>query len=221
MNYSTVLFDLDGTLTDPGEGITNSVAYALEKFGIHIADRRELYRFIGPPLIDSFMMFYGFDRKDAELAVTYYREYYTTQGIFENKLYDGILPTLKKLHDAGVKILTATSKPEMFAVQILEYFDIARYFTYIAGAAMDESRTAKDEVISYALASVGLTGRGDVLMVGDRLYDINGAKKIGIDSVGVLFGYGSREELRTAGATYLAERPEDILPIVLGNDSGV
>ncbi|MDE6887405.1 MAG: HAD family hydrolase [Eubacterium sp.] len=217
--YQTILFDLDGTLTDPGIGITNSVMYALEKFGIQVSDRSTLYPFIGPPLQDSFETFYGFSKADAEIAVTYYREYYRDQGIYENKLYDGISELLQMLCDAGRKLLVATSKPEEFAVRILEHFQISGYFTYIAGADMNGPRTQKADVISYALASGRVAERSSAVMVGDRAYDIVGAKQNGIDSIGVLFGYGSRQELVQAGADHIAEQPYDIGQLVLRHES--
>ena len=212
--YQTVLFDLDGTLTDPGIGITNSVACALEKYGIRTADRSELYKFIGPPLQDSFEMFYGFSTKDARRAVEYYREYYKDKGIYENKLYEGIDTLLQLLRDAGRTLLVATSKPEKFARQILDHFAISHYFTYIAGANMDETRSKKSEVINYALEAGKIQDRSTAVMVGDREYDIAGAKQAGIDSIGVLFGYGSRQELEAAGADHIAEQPGDIGPII-------
>lgn len=214
-NYDFVLFDLDGTLTDPGIGITNSVAYALRKYGIEISDKTNLFKFIGPPLIDSFMNYYGFSHEQAVEATNFYREYYTDTGIFENSVYPGIEDLLIKLQNAGKKILVATSKPEIFAVRIMKHFGIAKYFTYIAGANMDETRTYKDQVITYALESVGATDPSKIVMVGDREYDVLGAKKFGIDSVGVLFGYGTREELETAGATYIAASVEDIGKFIL------
>ena len=217
--YQTILFDLDGTLTDPGIGITNSVMYALEKFGIQVSDRSTLYPFIGPPLQDSFETFYGFSKADAEIAVSYYREYYRDQGIYENKLYDGISELLQMLCDAGRKLLVATSKPEEFAVRILEHFQISGYFTYIAGADMNGPRTQKADVISYALASGKVAERSSAVMVGDRAYDIVGAKQNGIDSIGGLFGYGSRQELVQAGADHIAEQPYDIGQLVLRHES--
>ncbi len=213
--YELILFDLDGTLTDPGIGITNSVAYALNKYGIEVQDKTELYKFIGPPLIDSFMKYYGFSYEQAQEAVVYYREYYAETGIFENRVYDGIEMLLLQLTDAGKRICLATSKPEPFAKMILEYFGLTQYFEYIAGAAMDETRTKKDEVIKYALEQCNLLGGSNVIMIGDREYDIFGAKTHGVDSIGVLFGYGSRAELESAGATYIAESVEDIAPFVL------
>jgi len=213
-NYSIILFDLDGTITDSGEGVTNSVMYALGKYGIEVENRAELYRFIGPPLIDSFMNYYGFDHEKAVEAVSYYREYYQKTGIWENTVYEGIPELLKKMNDCGKRVLVATSKPEHFARLILEKHDIAKYFEFIAGASMDESRSQKDEVIQYALESCNITRMSDVVMVGDTKFDIIGANKFGMDSVGVLFGYGTEEELKKEGATYICENAEEIWNIL-------
>ena len=209
-HYDVVLFDLDGTITDPGEGITNSVAYALDKFGIEVTDRKELYKFIGPPLYESFEKFYGFSHEDALKAVDIYREYYRPKGIFECYVYDGIVELLKRLKDEGKTVIVATSKPEGFARQIMEHFDLTQYFTYIAGATMDGSRILKADIIDYALKTCGVTDLTGVVMVGDREHDVFGAQKIGVDSIGVLFGYGDRAEHEAAGATYIAETPWDI-----------
>ena len=135
--FDTILFDLDGTLTDPGEGITNSVAYALRKYGIEVSDRSELYKFIGPPLKDSFMKYYGFDEDKAEEAIAYYREYFRDTGIFENRVYEGVEDMLRGLQANGKRIVLATSKPEEFAIRILEHFGLRKYFTVVAGASMD------------------------------------------------------------------------------------
>lgn len=213
--YNIVLFDLDGTLTDSGLGITNSVRYALGREGIEVKDRSELFRFIGPPLVDSFQMFYGFSAEKALEITHIYREYYSTKGIFENEVYDGIEELLKKLHEAGKRILVATSKPEPFARKILDHFSLSRYFEYIAGSNMDETRSTKAEVIDYALESCNITDLSEAVMVGDREHDVIGAKKIGMKSIGVLFGYGNREELEKAGADYIAETPEDIFRIIM------
>ncbi len=212
--YNTILFDLDGTLTDSGRGITNSVAYALNKSGIKFESKDELKCFIGPPLIKMFMQKFGVNENDAKDLVRLYREYYSTNGIYENDLYDGIGELLFSLSKAEKKLILATSKPENFAVKILEHFDIAKYFSHICGATMDEKRTEKDDVIEYALSSAKISVLSDVVMVGDREYDILGAKKFGIDSIGVLYGYGSREELEKAGATYVAEKVKDILTFI-------
>lgn len=212
--YRYLLFDLDGTLTDPGLGITNSVMYALDKFGIHVDDRTSLYRFIGPPLMDSFERFYGFSPAQSERAVGYYREYFRETGIFENKVYDGIPELLNALKEKEKTLAVATSKPEEFAVRILRHFGLYEYFEFVAGATMDHTRCKKPDVMRYALEKLGVSDNSAAIMIGDREHDIIGAKENGLDSVGVLFGYGSCEELKQAGAVYIAETPEDILRFI-------
>ena len=212
--YDYLLFDLDGTLTDPGEGITNSVVYALKKWGIEVADKRELYVFIGPPLSASFKQYFGFSDADALKCVDYYREYFRDRGIFENKVYDGIPALLEALKQNGKKLILATSKPEKFAKQILDHFDLSKYFDFVAGASMDESRNKKADVIRYALDSLHITDTSRVLMIGDREQDVTGAKICGLDSLGVLYGYGDLAEHTSAGATYIAENVADILKYV-------
>lgn len=212
--YKYILFDLDGTLTDPELGITNSVMYALKKFGIEVEERASLYKFIGPPLLDSFQNFYGFTKEESEKAVKYYREYFKPQGLYENEVYDGIEELLKEIKDSGKKIFVATSKPEEFAVEILKYFDLYQYFDFVGGASMDEKRVKKADVIAYVLKTFGIKDLNEVIMIGDREHDIKGAKQIGIDSVGVLYGYGDYEELEQAGATYIVERSIDVLKII-------
>lgn len=209
--YNNILFDLDGTLTDPGIGITNSVMYALRKFGIEVTDRVELYKFIGPPLRDSFMEYYGFSEEKALTAVEYYREYFRDIGIFENSVYEGVEALLKSIKSSGKKIILATSKPEEFAVRILKHFGLYEYFDFVGGATFDGSRGEKAEVIGYALGSADINDMADTVMIGDREYDILGARRFGMDSVGVTYGYGSREELQSAGATYIADNTSDIL----------
>lgn len=214
MEASCFLFDLDGTLTDPGIGITNSVMYALRKFGIEETDREKLYRFIGPPLAESFEQFYGFSKLAAVLAVDYYREYYTKQGIFQNRLYNGIKPLLSSLHQQGKTIVLATSKPEVFAQKILKHFEIDSYFHFIAGSLLDGQRTNKAEVIAYALEHCS---DQKSVMIGDRKHDVIGAKKCGLDCVGVLFGYGSRKELEEAGARWIAEDVAQLQRLLLSD----
>ncbi|HPS34946.1 MAG TPA: HAD-IA family hydrolase, partial [Oscillospiraceae bacterium] len=182
MSYKIILFDLDGTLTDPGLGITNSVKYALERFGIHVGDNKQLYPFVGPPLIDSFMKFYGFSREQAEKAVVCFREYFKDKGIFENVPYAGIKKLLAELKAAEKTLVIATSKPEVFAKQILEHFGLAEYFSFVAGSTLDETRTVKSEVIEYALDSIGPVNLAECVMVGDREHDVLGAKAVGMDS---------------------------------------
>ena len=207
--YDYIFFDLDGTITDPGEGITNSVAYALKKFGIENTDRRELYPFIGPPLYASFMKYYGFSEEEAHTAVDYYREYYADKGIFENRLYDGVEDLLDKLQKSGKKIILATSKPEIFAKKILHHFDIDKYFNYIAGATLDSKRVEKADVIRYAFEQLGIDEGGSV-MIGDRNFDIIGAKQTGLMAIGVLWGYGDEDELQGAGEDFIAHTIKDL-----------
>lgn len=213
--YSYLLFDLDGTLTDPAVGITNSVAFALARFGIQNKDRKQLYPYIGPPLVNAFMEFAGLSHEDAQKALIYYREYFAPKGIFENKPYEGIIQTLRTLKKAGKHLLVATSKPEPYARRIVEHFGMADYFEFVAGASMDEVRVKKEDVIRYAFDSCGITDTSSALMIGDRRHDMEGAAKNGIDSMGVLYGYGSREELEGAGAIYLAATPAEIAKLVL------
>lgn len=209
--YRVILFDLDGTLTESGIGITRSVAYALNKWGITEPDQKKLDRFVGPPLVDSFMEYYGFTPEDARQAVEDYREYYAVRGIFENRVYNGVKELLEALKAAGKTCILATSKPEGYAEQILEHFGLASYFSLVAGATMDEKRTDKASVIAYALEQAGIADRGQVVMVGDREHDILGAEANGLDAIGVLYGYGSREELEAAGAKMIAETAMDLL----------
>jgi len=216
MRYEYILFDLDGTLTDPAIGITNSVMYALKKYGICVSDRKELYKFIGPPLLESFEKYYGFSKEEAKTAVEYYREYYRDKGIFENSVYYGLDDLLKVLKDNDKTLIVATSKPEVFAKQILNHFDISKYFTYIAGSNLDGTRVRKCEVIRYALKSCNIIDLSKAIMIGDREYDIIGAKEVGLSSIGVLFGYGSRHELEQAGADFIVSAVQDIEEIILG-----
>lgn len=209
--YDIILFDLDGTLTDPGTGITNSVAYALDKFGIKVNDKSELYNFIGPPLIDSFMKYYNMSYEDGLKAVEYYREYFGVTGIFENTMFDGIPELLDIIKKSGRTISLATSKPEQYAVRILEHFGLTKYFDFVGAATMDESRSKKADVITYTLEKLNVTDKSKVVMVGDRHHDIEGANQNGLDSIGVLFGYGDSKELESAGANYIAETVDDII----------
>lgn len=210
-NFDCFLFDLDGTLTDPYEGITDSVVYALHKFGIRVEDKRTLTRFIGPPLAESFSAFYGFGAEEAEQAVAYYREYFAEKGIFRNAVYGGIEAVLQELKRRGKKLVVATSKPEVFSVRILEHFGLIRYFDFVAGATLDGSRQRKADVIRYALERCPFITKDRAVMVGDREHDIFGAKENGLQAAGVLYGFGSRAELQAAGADFIAETPKDIL----------
>lgn len=212
--YEAILFDLDGTLTDPGEGITNSVAYALRKFGIIVADTSALRTFIGPPLHESFQREFGFDEKKSFLAVDFYREYYQAKGIFENRLYDQTIPLLEALRDAGRQVILSTSKPERYAVEILKHFQFEKYFSHVCGACMDGTRTAKADVIRYSMETALITDPSRAVMVGDREHDIIGAHANHMDAIGVLYGYGNRDELESANADFIAENMYEILSIV-------
>lgn len=214
-----ILFDLDGTLTESGEGIINCVQYALEKLGKKEEHPENLQCFIGPPLKEQFMKYAGLSEKEGEKAVVYYRERYTTTGIFENRLYPKI-PELLELLKINNKILAvASSKPEVYVKQILEHFQIADYFTAIVGSELDGRRTEKAEVIEEALRRMHLEEERDkVLMVGDRSQDVQGAISCGLQCIGVAYGYGSREELEKAGAVYIADSVEDLGILASPND---
>ena len=204
-----IFFDLDGTLTDPAVGITTSVKYALDKMGRPTGDISEYNRFIGPPLRNSFREWYGMSAEEAEQAVAYYREYFSPTGIFQNRVYDGIPEALSRLIGDGYGIALATSKPEVFARRILERFDLEKYFDFIGGSTLDGTREEKWEVVKFVLDETGCAAR-DVIMVGDRENDIIGAKKNGVRSLGVLYGYGTREELVSAGADAVCESVEKL-----------
>lgn len=215
MAYEYILFDLDGTLTDSGIGIINSVEYALEKCGIEVKDKNELYKFVGPPLTDSFERYYDFSKEEANTAIKYYREYFREKGMFENLVYDGIEKLLKELKVNNKKLIVATSKAEVFAKQILEHFNIAEYFSYIAGSNLDGTRVKKAEVIKYALESCNIEDLSKTIMVGDREHDIIGAKEVGLKCIGVLYGYGDRDELEKAGADLIVETVSDVGEVLL------
>lgn len=198
----TILFDLDGTLTDSGEGIINCVIYALERFGLPIPSRDSLRYFVGPPLHESFIK-QGVPAERAEEAVAIYRERYIPIGMFENSPYSGVRELLNKLKADGHSLYVASSKPEWMCVQILEHFDLAKYFTQICGATMDTSRTNKEAVIAYLIHK---NGRADnMVMVGDTKFDVIGAKIHGIPCIGVSWGYGTVTEMRDAGAAFIAD----------------
>jgi phosphoglycolate phosphatase len=213
--YKYILFDLDGTITDPKLGITKSIQFALSNFGIKVTDLHSLIPFIGPPLKETFSKHYSFDEENVLKAIEKYREYFRDIGIYENLLYDGMDNLFQKLVDNNKTLIIATSKPTVFAKRILEYFNINHYFTFISGSELDGTRSKKSDVIHYALIQNNITNLKDVLMVGDREHDIIGANEIGIDSVGVLYGYGDYDELTKAKATYLASNLEELSQILL------
>ena len=215
MRYREIFFDLDGTLTDPYEGITRSVAHSLKYFDIDVADRNELKCFIGPPLWESYMKYYGFTKTEADEAVKRYREYFSVTGLFENEVYEGIDELLTDLKEAGLRLTVATSKPAIFSQKILERFDLAKYFDFLSGSELDGTRVKKADVIEYAIENLGITDRGSILMIGDRLHDIEGAHKCGVDACGVLWGYGDRAEHTACGADYIVETLNELKEIIL------
>ena len=210
MKFENYLFDLDGTLTDPALGITNSILYALEKCGYPLPPREDLYPFIGPPLVDSFRDYCRISKEEAKHMVDVYREYFSTKGLYENTVYEGIPEVLKTLQQRGIRLYLATSKPEHFAQQILDHFDLSRYFTFIGGSTMEETRTKKEDVIQYVLENNQLD-LNKTLMVGDRIYDIEGARKWNLYAVGVLYGYGDSAELSSADRILSA--PQELLDL--------
>ena len=217
--YKVVLFDLDGTLIDPKLGIINSVTYALNKYNIKVKDNSELLKFIGPPLVSSFQLFYNFSKEKAIEATNYYRQYYKEKGINENTLYEGVIDILSYLHDNGYVIGLATSKPEVFARHILLHYDILQYFDVIAGATLDGKISEKEQVIELALTKLSNYSHNEIIMVGDRFYDINGAKHHNLDSIGVLYGYGSIDEFKEANATYIINSIDKLKDILTKKDN--
>ena len=210
--YKYVFLDLDGTITEPEEGIINGVLYALSKFEITVEDRTTLYPYIGPPLRDSFREFHGLSEEEAEQAVLYYREY-------QNGIMPGMEAAFQTLQEHGCHLYVATSKPELYAKQILEHLQLDGYFDIIAGSTFDKSRDTKAAVIEYLLAGIaadqGKLSMDDIIMVGDRKFDVLGARAFGIETIGVLFGYGSKEEFEACDCRYLAENAEEMAQIIL------
>lgn len=215
--YDSYLFDLDGTLTDPVEGITRSVQYALSRMDIVENDRDALIAFIGPPLKESFMARYDLSDPEADKAVHYYREYFSVKGLFENKKFDEMERILTKLALPGKKLFVATSKPTVFAVRIAEWFNLSRYFIEIVGSELDGRRTRKEDVIRYIFARHGLEKKRTI-MIGDRACDVQGARHNGIAAIGVGFGFGSREELETASPDFYVHTADDLGLLIFGNE---
>lgn len=213
-----LLFDLDGTLTDPKVGICTCVQYALASFGIEEPDIEKLTPFIGPPLKDSFQEFYGFTDEQAAAAIEKYRERFQDVGLFENEIYAGVPEMLKSLNAKGMFLAVASSKPTVFVKRILEHFDIAKYFKVVVGSELDGTRTSKDEVVEEALRQLfgdQPVDKSAVYMIGDRKFDIEGAKAMGVESVGVSYGYGGMEELREAKADYIVRSVEELQRFLL------
>ncbi len=209
-----VFLDLDGTLTDPMLGITNSVMHALKRFSIEENDREKLTCFIGPPLMDSFMNYYGFNKSQAREALGFYREYFSVKGIYENRVYHGCEAFLSSLVHSGKKVVLASSKPEEYAKRILDHFSLSQHFHFIGGSDTEETKVKKEDVISYCLKEIGHPAIAHCVMVGDRKHDIIGAKAHGMACIGVTYGFGSLEELKTAGADYIATTFDEIKEIL-------
>lgn len=209
-----ILFDLDGTIVNSEAGIYNSIKYSLNKFGIKETDTTKLKPFIGPPLSESFNRYYGFTGIDLENSVKYYREYYSKTGLYEVAVYDGVKDLLFNLKKAGKKLVLATSKPEPFAKEVLRFIGLDKYFTFVFGATFDSSRAKKDQVIAYALTTAKIDPV-NAIMVGDRFHDIEGAKANNMQSVGVLYGFGSFDELKNANADYIVKTSSEALNLLL------
>ena len=216
--YKAIFFDLDGTLTESGEGITKSVQYALEKLGVSASDLEPLKVFVGPPLLDQFMKYAGFDKETAQKGIEYYRERYSEKGMYENTVYPGVENALAELKRRGYRLAVASAKPTFYVTQIMDHFNLSRYFEVIAGTDLNGPKVSKSQVIEEALERMNLSDHRDqVIMVGDREHDVIGAKHAGIDCLGVLYGFGTREELETAGADYIVELPEEILKMAVNS----
>ena len=205
---------MDGTLTDSGPGIMHAVRWSLEQMGIAPGDENTLRAFVGPPLEESYRKYFGLSGDDTERAVFLYRKYYNEMGgLYENAVYPGVREMLETLKAAGKHLVIATSKRENTTNRVLEHFDLRRYFEFVAAADLAEENT-KTAVVRYALRACGITDPGRAAMVGDRENDIAAAKAAGIDSVGALYGYGSLEELESAGAAFIAEAPGEIAKLL-------
>ena len=217
-NYDIIAFDLDGTLSDPAAGLVEGFVYAFRKMGVDYGTRESLKRFIGPPLIETWMPEFGFSYEEAERAVILFREYYNIYGWWDNVIYPGIRELLEELKRRGKTVVLTTSKPEDTAEDVLNLFDIRKHFDFVGGASSHKTRERKSEVIDYVLSSVGIGSseeeRSRVVLIGDRVYDAKGAAECGIDSVGVLWGHGSAEEIAESGFTYTAKDTAEVLEIV-------
>ena len=206
-----ILFDLDGTLTDSGEGIMNCAKLALEHYGIHVEDEASLRVFVGPPLQKTFVEF-GVPKDEVDNAIRIYRERYIPIGKFENTPYPGICQLLQKLRDQGYKLYVATSKPEETSLEILDHFDMTKYFDIVCGASFDVSRHSKDKVIEYLLERIG--EKVDAIMVGDTAFDVLGAKVHGIPTIGVSWGYGKVSDMIEAGAAGIANSMDELYQLL-------
>ena len=219
MAVKNIFFDLDGTLTDPKFGITKSIQYALKKLGRDVPEIDDLLWCIGPPLRGSFKKILEEDDAMAEIAIGFYREYYIEKGKFENEIYSGIAGVLEKLNQQDFNLFVVTSKPYIFAIEIIKHFDILRFFKSVYGSELDGRLVDKGELIAHALGREKIPAE-KTIMVGDREHDIIGAKKNGVLSLGVTYGYGTKEELKKTNADFIADSPEDIFYIANKQNSG-
>jgi phosphoglycolate phosphatase len=211
-----ILFDLDGTLTDSGPGILNCLEFALEDQGIPIPEREEMRKLLGPPLVVTFRDVFGMNQKQISQAIDKYRERYHDVGLFENSVYEGVPELLAELQGAGLRLVTATSKPEYSATRILQHFELDQYFDFIGAAALDGSRDSKSLVIAHTLQNTNTHPTShNMIMIGDRHHDVHGAKEHGIDTIGVLWGYGDRSELDEAGAIDIVDNPQRLAELLL------
>lgn len=222
--YKIILFDLDGTLTDSSEGICKSLQYALERIGRPVPELKELECFIGPPLKTSFKLYQNLEGPEAERAIAFYRERYAKVGKFENKPYDGIIELLGKLKDAGYILAVATGKPELYAGDIIEHFGMGEYFTEVVGGDLEGKRDRKEDVIREVLKRLSVTAEEAcecAVMIGDRHFDVEGAKAVGIDCIGVTFGFGNATELKEAGADYIADSVTELWQLIVDKSRGM
>ena len=217
MRFNAAIFDLDGTIMDSGEGIVRCVEYALDKMGIKDYDKQTNLRFIGPPLVDSFMEYYSMSEADALQAVVYYRERYSVTGIYEARMYDGIRELLSELKKHGVKLYIGSSKPELYVKMILEKQGILDLFDYVAGATFDETRNNKEQVLTYLFEQTEID-KTSAVMVGDRYHDIDGAHYVGLPCIAVLYGFGNEAEFKEHGAEYIAADTDEILKIITSEE---
>ena len=214
MSYENIFFDFDGTICDTSDGVFNSFDYVCDYFGLPRLGLKIYKTLIGPPLIESFRGAFGFEEEKAKKAIEVYREYYTPKGLYEAHVYEGIPQLLSKLKEMNKKIFVASSKPELFVNQLLERFSLSKFFDFAGGSDMAETRVQKSEVIEYVLKETRITHKEKCILIGDRKYDVIGAKKAGIETIGALWGFGTREELESYGAIACASLPEDVLDLV-------
>ncbi len=211
--YDAVLFDFDGTIADTGRGLFSSIQYAVECLGHEPLDSKTLRRFIGPPVYDSFKRELNLNEEESDFAVKKYREKYSESGIYDLDVYDGIIPLIKKLRENGIKIGIASSKPQNFLIRIVDFLKIAELIDFISAPSADDTPQSKTSLINNSAEALNIS-KDKILMVGDRYFDIDGANGAGVESVGVTFGYGSEEELKKSGATFIAGCADEIADII-------